>query len=339
MAATKIILILGGAGAQNSAVTQELVKNESFAIRLLSRDATSEQCKQLAVLPRVHLIEGDCYDEDTLVSAFKGVDAVFVNTNGFAIGEKAEIFWGIRMYEIAYWAGVKHFVYSSLPYVSKKSGFDPTYRVPFVDGKAKVVEYLRAQPTDKMNWSVIETGPYAEAHLGNSWFPSKGPDGVYVFRMAIGPTGAFAIQSLAEIGWFTRYIFEHPQEFEGDLLGVGIEHVMGDRIASAFTNVTGLAARFEPMDIPALMNTWPDKKIGLSGSPGYDDPTLKTRREMFAPWFRIWTESGGNTGLWTKDYERLDRIYPGRMKSIEEWMRSVGYSAEKLPDVLRTGLN
>lgn len=136
---SKVILILGGAGAQNSAVARELVKNESFSVRILSRSAKSEESVSLAAIPRITVVEGDTYDEDTLIAAFEGVHAVFVNTNGFAIGEKAEIFWGIRIYEIAYWAGVKHFVYSSLPFVSKKSGFNPKYRVPFVDGKAKVV--------------------------------------------------------------------------------------------------------------------------------------------------------------------------------------------------------
>lgn len=136
---SKVILILGGAGAQNSAVARELVKNEDFSVKILSRNAKSEESVSLAAIPRITVVEGDTYDEDNLVAAFEGVYGVFVNTNGFAIGEKAEIFWGIRIYEIAYWAGVKHFVYSSLPFVSKKSGFNPKYRVPFVDGKAKVV--------------------------------------------------------------------------------------------------------------------------------------------------------------------------------------------------------
>lgn len=136
---SKVILILGGAGVQNAAVARELVTNKSFSVKLLSRNIKSEECVSLSTIPRISLVQGDCYDEDTLISAFEGVDAVFVNTNGFAIGEKAELFWGIRMYEIAYWAGVKHFIYSSLPAVSKKSGYNPKYRVPFVDGKAKVV--------------------------------------------------------------------------------------------------------------------------------------------------------------------------------------------------------
>jgi hypothetical protein len=83
-------------------------------------------------------MEGDCYNEDVLKSAFEGVDKCFVNTNGFAIGEKNEIYWGIRIYEIAHWASVKHFIYSSLPYVSKIGSFNPKSRVSFVDAKGKV---------------------------------------------------------------------------------------------------------------------------------------------------------------------------------------------------------
>ncbi|KAL6799348.1 hypothetical protein GGI42DRAFT_327435 [Trichoderma sp. SZMC 28013] len=334
---SKVILILGGAGAQNSAVARELVKNESFSVRILSRNAKSEESVSLAAIPRITVVEGDTYDEDNLVAAFEGVYGVFVNTNGFAIGEKAEIFWGIRIYEIAYWAGVKHLVYSSLPFVSKKSGFNPKYRVPFVDGKAKVVDFLKAQPTDKMVWSAIESGPYPESHLA-TWSPSKGDDGVYVFRMPIEADGAMAMVGLVDFAWFTRHMFEHPKEFEADLLSVGIDHVNGNTIAAAFTAVTGEPARFEPLPLSAVAQSWPDTKIGLAGSPGYEDPTLKTMAEMFVPWFTIWQESGGNKGLWTKDYARLDKIHPKRIKTIEEWMRSVNYSTEKYPSALKSGI-
>lgn len=138
-----VVLILGGAGAQNAAVTRGLSAAGTYCVHVLTRSIESAHAAELGALPNVKLIEGDCYDEATLESALKGVDLCFVNTNGFAIGEKNEIFWGIRMYEIARWAGVKHFIYSSLPYVTKNGDFDPKRRVPFVDGKAKVTrKYL-----------------------------------------------------------------------------------------------------------------------------------------------------------------------------------------------------
>jgi uncharacterized protein YbjT (DUF2867 family) len=133
-----MVLILGGAGTQNGAVIKALSAAGSYKIHLLTGSVTSPHAAELSVLPNVTLIEGDCYNEDALKSAFEGVDKCFVNTNEFAIGEKNEIYWGIRMYEIPRWAGVKPFIYSSLPYVSRNGDFDPKRRVPFVDAKGEV---------------------------------------------------------------------------------------------------------------------------------------------------------------------------------------------------------
>jgi len=140
------LLILGGAGSQNSTVTKIFSEAGTYAIHVLTRSLHSAHASELGLLPNVTLIEGDCYDDANLTAAFKNVEFCFVNTNGFAIGEKNEIYWGIRMYEIARWAGVKHFIYSSLPYVSKNGDFDPRRRVPFVDGKAKVARKFVPRP-------------------------------------------------------------------------------------------------------------------------------------------------------------------------------------------------
>lgn len=130
------ILILGGVGAQNSHVAKELAV-AGHKVRILTRDTQKRGARELAALPGIEIVQGDTYDEETLEVALRGIQSVYVNTNGFAIGERSEIYWSIRIYEIAYWAGVKHFVYSTLPYVSRRSGFNPKFRVPFVDGKAK----------------------------------------------------------------------------------------------------------------------------------------------------------------------------------------------------------
>lgn len=188
-----------------------------------------------------------------------------------------------------------------------------------------------------MNWSILESGPYADSHLASAWVPSPDEDGVYVFRMPFGQ-GAKAYVSIADLAWFARHIFEDPAEFKGDLLSVGIEHASGEDVAKAFTAVTGKPARFEPLDIHAVATTWTEQKIGHAGSPGYDDPTLMTQAQQFVPWFTLWSQSRGNKGLWTRDYARLDRIYPERNRTIEQWMRSVNYTGEPLPYPLKYGL-
>lgn len=46
-----------------------------------------------------------------------------------------------------------------------------------------------------------------------------------------------------------------------------------------------------------------------------------TMRRNFTGFFNLWRASGGNTGVIRRDYALLDRIYPGRIRSVEEWLR------------------
>jgi hypothetical protein len=52
--------------------------------------------------------------------ALEGAYGVWVNTDGFTVGEAAEIYAGMRIFEIAKQVGtVRHFVYSNLDYSFK----------------------------------------------------------------------------------------------------------------------------------------------------------------------------------------------------------------------------
>jgi hypothetical protein len=62
----------------------------------------------------------------------------FVNIDGFNCGEKAEMFWGIRAYEIAISVGLKFYVWGNLDYASKKGNFDQNLRCGHYDGKGRV---------------------------------------------------------------------------------------------------------------------------------------------------------------------------------------------------------
>jgi len=91
---------------------------------------------ELSKIPNVELVAGRADDERDLRVAFNGVTAAFVNTNGFALGEKAETYWGMRIYEIAREEkSMKHFVWSNLDYALKLGGYDEKYKCGHYDGK------------------------------------------------------------------------------------------------------------------------------------------------------------------------------------------------------------
>jgi len=137
----KTILLVGATGAQGSAIAKYLSVAGEYRILALTRSATSTSAQELLALPNVELVINEAasgYNTDAFVSAASKSDYVFVNTDGFTLGEQAETFWGIRLFEFSVRAGVKHFIYSGLDYASKASGYDPNYYCGHYEGKARV---------------------------------------------------------------------------------------------------------------------------------------------------------------------------------------------------------
>lgn len=119
---------MGGTGAQGIPVVRGLVKDKKYACRVLTRDPSSQRAKELFALGNVEIVEGSFASEATLRAGYHGCDGAFVNIDGFNTGEKTELFWAIRAYELAIEEGVKFFVYGNLDFAYKKGAYDPKYR-------------------------------------------------------------------------------------------------------------------------------------------------------------------------------------------------------------------
>ena len=145
---TKSILIIGGTGAQGAAVVRYFSSTGLYELKCTTRDTKSEQAQELAKLPHVTTVPDgpNSHDELALQRALQDIDYVWVNTNGFAIGEQAEMFWGVRIFELSAKAGVKHFVYSGMDSAYKLSGYDPKCRSGHYEGRAKVSGKGNRQP-------------------------------------------------------------------------------------------------------------------------------------------------------------------------------------------------
>jgi hypothetical protein len=65
--------------------------------------------------------------------AFDGCYGAWVNTDGFSIGEKEEIYVSMRLFEIAKQTpSLRHYIYSALDYSTKVCVHDLTFQ-PFDD--------------------------------------------------------------------------------------------------------------------------------------------------------------------------------------------------------------
>jgi uncharacterized protein YbjT (DUF2867 family) len=116
-----------------------LTKDAKYHIRVQTRNPNHGSAIELSSLPNVTFHKGHIESEQDIRDAMQGMDGVYFLANGFAIGEKSEIFWSMRAFEIAIQTGIKFFVYSGLDYALKKGKYDEKFRCGHYDAKGRIL--------------------------------------------------------------------------------------------------------------------------------------------------------------------------------------------------------
>jgi hypothetical protein len=290
------VFVIGGTGAQGLPVIKSLVADKKYSVRVLTRDPNSTRAKSLLALGNVELHEGTFADEDVLRSGFQGCDGAFVNIDGFNTGEKSEIYWAIRAYEIALQSGIKFYVYGNLEYASKKSGYDPKYRAGHYDGKGRIGEWILFQNQtnrEKMGAALFTTGPYIDMAIASKTIMTPTiEDGVATWRLPMG-TGSMLAVALEDCGVYVRWLFDNRERSNGMDLEVAIEDVKWEDFAKAFEKVTGHPAKY--IDT-SLEDYWKEREAFGQMPAGYnavpDDKSTMNVKDNFTgfvsfPFYRI----------------------------------------------------
>jgi len=136
---------------------------------------------------------------------------------------------------------------------------------------------------------------------------------------------------LEDLGRYARWIFDHPERSIGLDLEIATAHVGYQELTESFTRVTKKPAIYMPLTEEHYFGNigggmW---KVGHSAT-DKDDPTLLTFRQNFGGFWQLWRNSGNNKGVISRNYTFLDEILPSRVKSVEEWMKKVGYTGDQL---------
>jgi hypothetical protein len=249
---TSKIFVIGGTGAQGFPVVSALAADNKYSVRALSRDANSRRATALQALDNVTIVEGSFADESTLREGFRGCDGAFVNIDGFNTGEKTEIYWAIRCYEMAIEEGIKFFVYGNLDYGLKKSGYDPRFRCGHYDGKGRIAEWILLQNQvnrERMGAAVFTTGPYIEMAISPLTVMTPTVEhGTVTWRVPLGE-GAIPHVATDDCGYYVRWLFDHPERANGMDLEVAIDQITYADLAASFEKVTGHAARYIDTDM------------------------------------------------------------------------------------------
>ncbi|KAJ3869600.1 NmrA family protein [Lentinula novae-zelandiae] len=326
----KEILVIGGTGAQGSMVVKALSQSKRYRVRILTRDSQSSRAQLLAGLPNVVLIEGRQDNQLDLHRAFQGVYGAWVNTDGFSLNEKEELFYGIRTYEIARHERVQHFIWASLSYTLKNGNWDTKYHAAHADSKGRIRDFILAQGQGDMKSSILTTVPYMEMLVDGVFVPQKQPDGSFVW-LNPATTGKIPLIALDDVGHYSLWLFDNISESAGMDLKVVTDYVNFEDITNTFTKVTGKRGLHKSLPLEEYLpfaEPFPNAPVNWYAGPNaVRDESLLSWRDNITAFWRYWDDEVDGVA----DMNLLDRIHPNRIKSLEEWMRKVEYDGSMKP--------
>ena len=197
----KIIAVVGATGQQGGAVVRALQAGNQFKVRALTRNPAKH--RELAD----EVVEADLNRPETLKPAFTGAHGIFLVTNFQEHGAE-ELKQATAAVHAAKDAGVKHFVWSTLPDVEAISG--GKFHVPHFTGKAKVDRIVKE--TGFANHTFV-IAPFYYQNLIGVLGPQKQPNGSAGWTLPLDPTvRSIHMADIVELGGVVAGAFAHPDQ-------------------------------------------------------------------------------------------------------------------------------
>jgi len=197
----KLIAVVGATGQQGGAVVHALQANKQFKVRALTRNPAKH--RELGD----EVVQADLNRPETLAAAFEGAHGVFLVTNLWEEGTD-EVEQATAAVRAAKDAGVKHFVWSTLPDVEAISG--GKFHVPHFTGKAKVDRIVKEAGFANHTFVIA---PFYYQNLIGVLGPQKQADGSVGWALPLDPTvRCIHMGDITELGNVVAGAFAHPDQ-------------------------------------------------------------------------------------------------------------------------------
>lgn len=294
----KLIAVVGATGKQGGAVVRALQAQGQFKVRALTRNPG----KHRGLADEV--VAADLNRPETLEAAFAGAHGVFLVTNFWEEGvdELKQATVAIRAAKAA---GVKHFVWSTLPNVEAISG--GKLHVPHFTGKAKVDRIVCEAGFE--NYTFVIAPMYYQGLVG-VLAPQRQPDGSLGWALPIDPhVRGIHMGDIDELGHIVAGAFAHPDEvgrgeylpLVGDFMSfneiVGtlnqqghkfsFKQVPADIFAASFPAGPEIAATFKHFEAHTYLGSDSSDRIALANKVAGRQPS------KFSAWARANMPVGG----------------------------------------------
>jgi uncharacterized protein YbjT (DUF2867 family) len=197
----KVIAVIGATGHQGGGVVRALQAGGQFKVRALSRNPGkhSELADEVAL--------ADLDRPETLKAAFAGAHGVFLVTNFWEQGTD-ELKQATAAVRAAKDAGVKHFIWSTLPNVEAISG--GKFNVPHFTGKAKIDRIVK--DAGFAHHTFVIAPMYYQGLLGAA-APQLQADGSVGWALPLDPdVRCMHMGDISELGHIVAGAFAHPDE-------------------------------------------------------------------------------------------------------------------------------
>ena len=197
----KVIAVVGATGQQGGAVVRALQADKQFKVRALTRNPAKH--RDLAD----EVVEADLSRPETLAPAFRGAHGVFLVTN-FQEHGTSELQQATAAVRAAKDAGVKHFVWSTLPDVEAIS--KGKLHVPHFTGKANVDRIVREAGFVSHTFVIA---PFYYQNLIGVLGPQKQPNGSAGWTLPLDPTvRGIHMGDITELGAIVAGAFVRPDQ-------------------------------------------------------------------------------------------------------------------------------
>ncbi|KAI0759300.1 NmrA family protein [Trametes elegans] len=292
---SKLIAVTGATGQQGSSVVDFLLKEpETFSVRAITRDPTSEAAQALA-RRGVEVVKADLSSLDETAAAFQGAWGVFGVTQFYVHGFDGEQLHGRNIVDGAVRAGVKHSVWSS---------------VEGREGECAAISWRsKALIEDRVIASGIPyTFVYIPMYYENFWTsffaPSYDEEKGFNWSVPFLPDVPIFAFSVSDVGGLVVPAFREPEKYTGAKIKTVVDYITLRDIATQFSEVTGekasLALELTPEQFEASRHA--------------DHPAAEL---MYLSWEYV-KRSGPDSGVRSK--EQTLSIYP-QAKTYREWVK------------------
>ncbi|GAA5833116.1 hypothetical protein JCM5353_004239 [Sporobolomyces roseus] len=277
MTSITTIAVIGSKGHQGRGVVERLLSTTDYFVRAISSNPSSDKATSLVSkysdhvkAGRFEVVEGNLNDPSSLEKALQGAYGVFAafapSVSEGAIEENPEVVQGKNLVDAAKTAGIKHFVYSSLPSLAKITNGKRTEVFPF-ETKALVEEYARK---NFENSTFLIPGGFF-SNLENPLWAKRRDDGVFVLTNCNKPESKLGwVDEAYDMGTFAAgttfspfssqshsiliphficlAIFKKgPSITAGKTYPVNSEPVSASEFAKIYEEVTGERAEADPL--------------------------------------------------------------------------------------------